>query len=162
MSNGFRVDQMQLVSVIMAELNRQIPDLPLKSRFYNRVISAANGICEELAKPLIEASESMGLRAWLVSDDVDSSSRFMASVLSGQFSASFAVPSDPDDFGRCVRLFLAVPELKADIDKMRQHGPAWISIVDNWTDWEGLYQAGQTQELFALMSSVRHSTSRNG
>ena len=75
MNKGYNLNQITLVTDIMAALSRQEPGLPAEPRLINCVISAANSICEEFAKPIVKASAGMGLTDWLASDDVGMSSR---------------------------------------------------------------------------------------
>lgn len=155
MSNGYHLNQMALVTDIMDALARQIPDLPAEPRLMNCVIAAANTICAEFAKPIVKASTGMGLTAWLDSDDVGMSSKFMASVLSGQFKAEFAIPYDPADFGRCVRMIQAIPELEQQIGEMRKHGRMWTAVADNWARWSEMLDEGQNKALYEEMRSCR-------
>lgn len=155
MSNGYHLNQMTLVTDIMDALARQVPGLPAEPRLMNCVIAAANTICAEFAKPLVKASNGMGLTAWLASDDVGMSSKFMASVLSGQFHSEFAIPYDPADFGRCVRMIQAVPELEQHFDKMLEHGPMWKAVVGNWASWSKMLEDEQYEELYQLMRACR-------
>ncbi|MBO1916633.1 hypothetical protein J4727_18635 [Providencia rettgeri] len=60
----------------------------------------------------------MGLAAWLASDDVGASSKYMASVLSGHL-CSTSLPWDGADLGRCIRLLEAVPELASQLHEMK-------------------------------------------
>lgn len=155
MSNGYHLNQMTLVTDIMDALARQIPGLPAEPRLMNCVIAAADTICAEFAKPLVKASTGMGLTAWLASDDVGMSSKFMASVLSGKFQAEFAIPYDPDDFGRCVRMIQAVPELEPLIGEMRKHGPMWTAVADKWERWSEMLNEEQFRALHEEMRAFR-------
>lgn len=155
MSNGYNLNQISLVTAIMNECSSQIPGLPAEPRLMNCVIAAANTICAEFAKPIVKASSGMGLTAWLASDDVGMSSKFMASVLSGQFQAEFAIPYDPADFGRCVRMIQAVPELKGLIHLMCKHGPMWTAVADNWERWSEMLNEEQSRALYDEMRAYR-------
>ena len=155
MNKGYNLNQITLVTDIMAALSRQVPGLPAEPRLINCVISAANSICEEFAKPIVKASAGMGLTDWLASDDVGMSSKFMASALSGQFKAEFAYPRDPDDLGRCIRLIKAVPELKGLIHNMRSHGVMWTVVANNWERWSEMYEKEQWESLYDEMKAAR-------
>lgn len=155
MSNGYHLNQITLVTAIMNECSRQIPGLPAEPRLMNCVIAAANTICAEFAKPIVKASSGMGLTAWLASDDVGMSSKFMASVLTGEFQAEFAIPYDPSDFGRCVRMIQAVPELAPRIGEMRKHGPMWTAVADKWERWSEMLNEEQCKALYEEMRAYR-------
>ena len=43
----FQANQMKLVTAISDELSRQVPDLPFDSTLFNKIVEAANMICEE-------------------------------------------------------------------------------------------------------------------
>lgn len=153
---NFHINQIELVAAISKEVGRQHPGIGVESRWFNAIIAAANSICDEFEKPVIRATGSMGLTAWLASDDTGMSSLFMASVLTGQFTARAAYPHDPDDLGRCFRLVEAVPELARRIDEMVAYGPHWAAIVGHWDEWLALYQAGDGKALMvAMMQAYR-------
>lgn len=155
MSKGYRLNSMALISAISKEINNQIPNLPVNSRLMNCIIQSANGIAAEFAKDSVMATKGMGLTAWLESDDTGLSSKYMASVLSGQFCADFAYPRDPDDFGRCVRLIEAVPELAPKIAEMKGKGPMWDAVVENWERWVAMLNEEQSDELYRQMRQHR-------
>jgi hypothetical protein len=82
----------------------------------------------------------MGLDAWLSSDQTGVSSIFMAGVLSGSFSRKFGHPHDPSDFGRCLGLLDACPELRGNIRRMAEHGAEWSALVGAWHELEKMYR----------------------
>lgn len=139
--------QVELVGAILKELARQSGNEGINSRQMNAVIRAADTIIDELREPHKAASEGMGLLAWLASDDTGISSRYMAYVLAplaglpGLLSYGYRnpFPRDPDDFGRCVRLLQAAPELRPHIGELSnpEHGHVWNAIA---TEWEMLEQ----------------------
>ncbi|WP_285317114.1 hypothetical protein [Providencia rettgeri] len=146
-----QLSQINLISAISTEIEKQIPDIPAEPRYMNAIIKAATLVCEEFKKPLVKASEGMGLAAWLASDDVGASSRYMASVLSGQFSDPNHYPLDGADLGRCIRLLVAVPELASQLHKMKACSPQWSAVIDNWDKWKALYEAGKGKKLYQEM-----------
>ncbi|EMT6577833.1 hypothetical protein WMR74_003908 [Providencia rettgeri] len=146
-----QLSQIDLISAISTEIEKQIPGIPAEPRYLNAIIKAANLVCDEFKKPLVKASEGMGLTAWLASDDVGASSRYMASVLSGQFSAPNHYPLDGADLGRCIRLLVAVPELASQLHKMKACSPQWSAVIDNWDKWKALYEAGKGKKLYQEM-----------
>lgn len=155
MNNGYNLNQMTLVTDIMEALASQVPSLPAEPRLMNCVITAANTICAEFAKPIVKASAGMGITAWLASDDVGMSSKFMTSVLSGQFRAEFAIPHDPDDLGRCIRMIQAMPGLKGSTHLMCGHGVMWSAVANNWERWSEMYNAEQWEALYDEMKAAR-------
>lgn len=124
------ISQIQLVGAVMKELERQ--DVRgLCTRHFNAVIAAVDDMIEQIERPAVPSSPGMGLRAWLASDDTGLSSRYMASVL-GDFDAEYAHPHDADDFGRCHRLLIAVPEFREKLEMMRGKSEQWAALIDCW------------------------------
>jgi len=152
-----QLSQIDLISVISTEIEKQIPGIPAEPRYMNAIIKAATLVCDEFKKPLVKASEGMGLSAWLASDDVGSSSRYMASVLSGQFSAPNHYPLDGADLGRCIRLLVAVPELASQLHEMKACSPQWSAVIDNWDKWKALHDAGEGKKLYQEMKLTYES-----
>lgn len=148
---SIQINQIQLVAAITIEIERQHPGTGVESRHFNAIIRAANIVSEELSKPVVKASESMGLTAWLASDDTGASSLYMASVLTGEFIAENHYPRDPADFGRCLRLVEAVPELESKIRDMSQHGKKWSVVAAHWHEWAEVDRADDGQRLYRLM-----------
>lgn len=104
----------------------------------------------------------MTLIEWLAGDDVGESSKFMASVLSGEFKAHNSYPYDPDDFGRCWRFLTKFPALAAKLPEMRKQGAVWSRLIDNWDEIKRLYieevPSGICPKCYALMQQLRGGT----
>ncbi len=148
---SIRLNQISLIAAISTEIDRQHPGNGVEARWFNAITEAANSICAEFAKPVVKTSEGMGLSAWLASDDTGASSLYMASILTGQFIAENHYPRDPADFGRCLRLVEAVPELESKIRDMSQHGKEWAVVAANWDEWAELYRLDEGERLYCLM-----------
>jgi hypothetical protein len=41
-------------------------------------------------------------------------------------------PKDPSDFNRCHMLLEALPEIRENLEQMREVSPVWAKLVDNW------------------------------
>jgi len=68
-------------------------------------------------------------------------------------------PLDPDDFGRCYRLFQMFPEWRLRIKEMRRVSPQWASLVDHWNELEKLWESESSNgkrysKLFARMAEL--------
>lgn len=158
---SYQLNQIGLFSAISKELARQCPGLPADGRA-NVVIEAANLIVAEYAREPVAAAPSMGLAAWLRSDETGMSSEYMAYVLSKGDPAiwggrcltfSNAYPQDSDDFGRCVGLVVAMPSFEYLIDEMKDgHGAHWQAVAANWYPWVKLYDTKRLKELHQAMS----------
>ncbi len=148
---SIQLNQIKLLAAITTEINRQHPRIGVEARQFNAITKAANDICDEFAKPVVKASPGMGIAAWLASDDTGLSSKFMASVLTGEFKAENHYPRDPADFGRCLRLVNAVPGLAENIGDMSQHGRHWAVVADHWDEWVEIYRSKDFTRLQRLM-----------
>ncbi|MFV9079390.1 hypothetical protein ABQ397_24215 [Serratia fonticola] len=148
---SIQLNQINLLAAITAEIDRQHPGTGVEARRFNVIIKAANDICAEFAKPVVKASPGMGIAAWLASDDTGLSSKFMASVLTGEFKAENHYPRDPADFGRCLRLVNAVPGLAEKIGDMSQHGKHWAVVAAHWDEWVAVYRLKDSERLYRLM-----------
>lgn len=121
----------------------------LLPRQFNAIIVAADSVMAELREPEREVAVGMGLAAWLRSDHTGLSSLFVAKTLCGLTMrhrgdlAWYAYPSDCADFGRCLGLLDAVPELRERLPEMAETGNEWAALVPFWDDLEAAFEAGQ-------------------
>jgi hypothetical protein len=147
------VNQVELVGRVLKELDRQgVKDL--NTRQMNAVIRAVDSIIDEIEKPTVGSSPGMGFEAWMQSDDTGLSSRYLAISLTGRCAPKLDWPHDADDFGRCVRMLDAVPELRERLG-MLEHAPdPWPRLWARWAEAEALYRAGQGKELNDLIREV--------
>ena len=150
------ISQIDLITAIVKHLEKRgvkefVP------RQYNAIISAANLIVEECAKPPVRSSPGMGIMAWLISDDTGMSSEYMAGELSGQFSRPYAHPYDADDFGRCSRLLVAVPELRERLDQMRLKSAEWSRLVYCWEQVEAAIRSEDYADANSLVVNAVRS-----
>lgn len=142
----------------------------MSPRQLNAVVAASDGIIAAIDQSDVLATNGMGLLAWLRSDDTGQSSLYMArelAVAAGLPSHHERIlspdpwPHDPSDFGRCVRLLDAAPELRPHIGllKDKRHGPVWNAIAERWSELESLYceesPSGQAPKLYAALQEVR-------
>jgi hypothetical protein len=147
------VSQIELISAIFTELDRQ--DVKsLVPRQTNAIIRCVNEIIREIEIEPVSATPGMGLTAWLNSDDVGLSSRYMAAVLSGRFFAENHYPRDADDFGRCVRLLDAVPGFRDRLPEMHEHGAEWSRLVRYWNKAEDRYREGDLKACNDLVAAA--------
>jgi hypothetical protein len=154
---NIHVSQIELVGAILESLDK-LGVKSLLERELNTVIRCATEIVNELAKLERKVTPGMGLDAWLVSDHVGSSSAFMASVLTGKLSRDLAYPHDPDDFGRCIGLLDACPELREHLPRLLGCGPQWAALVSVWDELEAMYRdevrTGSAPRLMARMRDL--------
>ena len=48
-------------------------------------------------------------------------------------------PGDPDDFGRCHRLLVLIPEWRERLREVAAAYPRWRGLVENWDELTSLY-----------------------
>jgi hypothetical protein len=94
------------------------------------------------------ARPDMGLKAWLVSDDVGMSSRFMITFLEpDMLPTEYATPSDLSDFERCRKALDAVHSgEQGKLAMLREAGPVWNAIVDHWNDMSNLMDSANEHD----------------
>ncbi len=129
-STALRLSQMSLVTAILKEISTQAPDAPMPpSRVLDLICDSATRIVAEAAIDFRGSRESMGLNAWLSSDDTGLSSKYMAHVVYGAPNSEYYWPRDEDDLGRCRRLIVACGKPTAEnLDKLLKH-PEWEPSV---------------------------------
>ena len=149
------VNQIAVIDRVFRELSRQ-GYKELNSRQINAVIRGVDSMIEEINKPTVVSEPGMGLEAWRQSDDTGLSSRYLADALSGRCTTEVNWPHDASDFGRCVRMLDAAPELRDRLE-LAFHAPEpWPKLLAVWFDAESLYRAGSFKELDALIHRVLH------
>ena len=155
------VSQIDLLGAIWKHLAaKHGKTLSLCSRHVNATIAAADDIVRELRTPVRLTREGMGLDAWFSSDDTGLSSQYLASVLSDRGLIENNHPHDIADFGRCVRLLDAVPELRAKLPRLSdvKHGRVWTAIYEYWAELELLYReeypSGSCPRCYNLMNQI--------
>lgn len=154
------ISQIELVNTILQAIS--VYGTPnILPRQINAVIRAADDILAELRKPERVAESGAGLAAWLASDRVGHSSRWMAKTLAGYWggsSAQYAYPLDPGDFGRCLGLLDACPELRAQLPAMADTGPEWAALIAHWKELEAIFQqeapTGECPRLYDRMRTL--------
>lgn len=158
--NTANISQIDLVGGILKLLDK----MGVKEshpHIMNAVIDGANEIIKQVERPVIAASEGMGLAKWLRSDDTGSSSLYMAHILADGPMDRHAFPWDPADFGRCYRFLRAVPEARKKLLLMRGTGAVWAAYVAHWDEMERLWEqespTGKAPKLYALMQRLRES-----
>jgi hypothetical protein len=153
-----RISQMELMSSIVLHLD-SVGVKEIEPRQYNAIISAANSIIAEFERDPVTAKAGMGLAAWRASDDTGLSSKYMACVLNGDGpGCENNRPWDPSDLGRCIRLLEACPELRPNLDRLKDSGPVWKAFVEHWDELESLYReespTGSAPMTYSLMQQL--------
>ncbi len=118
-----------------------------------------------------KAAPGAGLAAWCASDDTGISSRRMARVLGPLAGLTVSLsgeendwqedwPHDPTDFGRCIRLLEAAPELRRHLRAMggQTMSREWRAIGLNWPELEMMYReaagSASADQLYARMKQL--------
>ncbi|MCB1714786.1 MAG: hypothetical protein KDK05_06595 [Candidatus Competibacteraceae bacterium] len=100
------------------------------------------------------------MAAWRRTDHVGASSDFMAAKLGNAGIRDYAHPHDPSDFGRCLTLLEAAPELREKLPQMAQESKQWAALVAHWSELEALWAeespTGKAPKLYAKMQELLH------
>lgn len=153
-----QLNQMDLVLAIMNEVVRQHPEFSPLTRQYNSIIDAANSIVREFMKSEIMSEAGSGIQAWRKTDQVGRSSDFMAAKLGNAGIRDYGHPHDPSDFGRCLTLLDAAPELRETLPEMATESDEWAALVANWDELEALWNeespSGKAPKLYERMQEL--------
>jgi hypothetical protein len=155
-----RINQMQLIAAISEEIGRQaqeegITDLCVEHYQFNALIDGANVIIKEFERAKREVKPDMGFYAWQLTDETGASSKAMGhKLLGGHCNDPQAYPYDSDDFSRCYKFLIAVPEAKKQLFLMREVNKQWSNLSDKWDELSKLYEDGKLKECTALIQSL--------
>lgn len=92
-------------------------------------------------------------RRWLRDGRVGSSSYALCVGITGVTDPDREEPVDTDipwdagDFERCAMFFKAVPQARAELDKMLERGPYWAALVPIWGALENYRQYGENASI---------------
>ena len=133
---------------LVTEIIRVLEDAGITDvlpRQFNAIVIAADSVMAELREPERKVSPGMGTMKWLASDHTGLSSLYMAMKLDPPIGqrCQYAYPHDSADFGRCLGLLEAAPELRERLPKMAETGKEWAALVPFWDDLEAAFEAGQ-------------------
>lgn len=95
---------------------------------------------------------------WIASGDTGASSKCLANAMCA-LPHDGSYPMDSGDFGRCLRLLDAVPELRGRLNAMRGINEYWNALIENWALLEACYreESGDkeySQNTSKLMSKI--------
>ena len=156
----YRLSQIELIAAITKELSRQHPGITMSPRHFNAVTEAATKVVAEYGREDVIAAAGAGLTAWLNSDRVGLSSRFIAYQISEKLGLPFQdgrgraenhPPAAPADFDRCLHLIEVLPEFAPHLATMNAFGPKWQAVVQHWDEWKTMLQAEMYKELYQAM-----------
>lgn len=152
------INQMELVSAIMREVDRQHRErhgktMTVAHRHINVIVAAANTIVDSLNIPFQPSIPDEGLDAWLRSDDTGQSSLWMAGVMFGYAGgAHYAYPHDNADVCRCIRMAHSTRPSSDAFSKLAATGEEWRRIVQLWPQFESAYAGKRWDEMDALLA----------
>lgn len=161
---GRSFSQPELIGGILKWLEEKGGVKWMNTRQMNAVVAAANDIIAALDRPHVPAIPGMGLARWLTSDDTGRSSKYMVHALAQRAGCDATYvevrdgdyPHDPDDFGRCVRLLDAVPQLRPHLPLLSGHGAVWAAIAAEWDSLETMYREDEpTGKSARLLNRLR-------
>lgn len=77
---------------------------------------------------------------WMANGDTGVSSRAMAfcavDICNDRSTFGSSAPSDPDDFNRCLKLVIEIPEIKEHFGKISELNAGWSLIIPRWDEVE--------------------------
>lgn len=88
---------------------------------------------------------------WALTGKTGSSSKCMAAHLTGN-ECDGNYPHDGGDFGRCVGLLTAVPQLRLLLPKMAEVNRYWAALVNEWDKIEAL--TGDSEKQYKAIQNV--------
>lgn len=97
---------------------------------------------------------------WILSRDTGTSSKTIWAVMMDAVpegrkdSWDYDIPHDPDDFGRCHRLLLLIPEWKGRLSEVASEFPKWKHLVREWDNLIDYYY-NKPDELYGYMKALR-------
>ena len=143
--------QIELIAAVCKALGRQTNvafrgcELMTLPRQMNAIINAADSILAELARPYRPSSPGIGFMNWIGTDDRGLSSEFMARYLLGHNQPEVHFPRDADDFGRCLKMLEACPDLAESAPKVGNASTEWTLLVEEWATLEQLYATDRSE-----------------
>jgi len=106
----------------------------------------------------MDEMDSIEIRAlrWAVSEDVGSSSKALAAVMSGNppKKGHVSYPLDGGDLGRCLRLLEMVPEWRARIKEMGAYNAAWAALAAHWDELTDLHAKADYATVYKRMKEI--------
>lgn len=137
------INQIQLISAITTHLQKKQGVKNMLPREFNKIISCVNEIIREFKSPERIITPNMGYQNWINSDHTGLSSLYLAKLLTSQTvtERESNFPHDAEDFDRCLKLLIAVPELKNNLHFLKNSTAEWKEIYNNWDYLESLMNA---------------------
>ena len=141
--------QIQFIADIIRLLKKARPGLPFVPRLMNAIIRAADSILDEVSAPTAHAWKAWGWRPGFAATKPGP----LPATWPGYWQAGRPRATNwpgramPDDFGRCLGLFRAVPCLRPRMGELAtNHGPQWAALAGAWDELEGLWQQAQANQ----------------
>jgi hypothetical protein len=112
--------------------------------------------CEKTwTEPQVDQTMSLEKRIvwWWEFGERGASSECIWNHMLGLSKSTYYVPSDADDFKRCYKLLLVVPEWREQLEKMKAVSDEWSYLVGCWDRLEELYLQKKYKELNQLINN---------
>lgn len=137
-----RINQIELISAIAAEIERQVPGAQMTARQANAMIAAADAVVAAMDMTDDMPAPGCGIERWLASDAVGRSSEYLARTLHGAVGLQPYHPYDAEDWWRCCNMLACVADSRARLQHFRSAiaaaNPVWCWIVTKWEYLEWL------------------------
>jgi len=89
-------------------------------------------------------SSTMSPEQWIVEGEVGTSSKTIWAVMMGvvkekhECNWDYDTPKDPDDFKRCWKLIVAIPEWRNRLAEVSTIFPKWVPFIREWDKLEAM------------------------
>jgi hypothetical protein len=93
-----------------------------------------------------ELSEQQRANWWITHGHVGMSSKSIWAYFMGQKEPSPNHPYDPDDFGRCYKLFKAVPEWRERVSELKSLSVEWHRLSLHWDKLTEMYEQNERED----------------
>jgi len=98
---------------------------------------------------------------WLANGETGMSSEAIAFKMLGVEKGQSFAPCDPSDFKRCLKLILAVPEIRPRLNEMKEVSEYWSKLIDRWDEVETCFMEEVGEWLTNSFSDKRATKTYN-
>jgi len=105
---------------------------------------------------------------WIVNGEVGTSSKTIWAVMmnavikNGNSWWNYDVPHDPDDFSRCWKLLMLIPEWRKRLPEVAEIFPKWKPFVREWDKLTKMYEQNLIDNLYGYSHEMMDFMSQLG
>jgi|WetSurMetagenome_2_1015567.scaffolds.fasta_scaffold01420_19 hypothetical protein len=90
---------------------------------------------------------------WYITGERGMSSESISAFMVGlKPKHGYSYPSDPSDFKRCLKLLIAVPEIRPRLNEMRKIDKYWNALIEHWKEVEDCFMSEVSEWLTSEFS----------